>query len=183
MLVMAHKNQQFRDILKYAHNRAGLPYYGSFNTIILTGAAGAGKTSAEAKIAVEGEDPKKVIALGPTTRQSTGLAQSLGITSSSTVQDFAKKILGETTYNDIMADINTPSEDGHKYFTIRLHNELGVFKNTSINVEDDKLVSVEGGKRTSIDFKEIENIPKTIVIDEATHIPTPILQILDLYMR
>jgi signal recognition particle GTPase len=85
MLVMAHKNQQFRDILRYAHKRAGLPYYGSFNTIVLTGAAGAGKTSAEAKIAVEGEDPKKVIALGPTTRQSSGLARSLGITNGATV--------------------------------------------------------------------------------------------------
>jgi hypothetical protein len=34
---------------------------------------------------------------------------------------------------------------------------------------------MENGKRNVVEFKDIEDVPRTIVIDEATHIPTPIL--------
>lgn len=180
-LIMAHRTQQFRDIMKYAHKKSGDDRYGGYNTIILTGAAGAGKTKAEAKIATDNVDKSLVLAAGPTASQATNLAESLGVTQQSTVMDFAKSILGEDVYNDLMADINNAKgkqadQLKSKYFT----RILGQYTRLSINTNSDgNLVTKDGDE---IKFKDIEKSPKVLVIDEATHIPAPILQVLDLYM-
>ena len=62
--------------MKYAHKKSGDDRYGGYNTIILTGAAGAGKTKAEAKIATDNVDKSLVLAAGPTASQATNLAES-----------------------------------------------------------------------------------------------------------
>lgn len=181
-LIMAHRNKQFRDIMRYAHKKSGDERYGAYNTIILTGAAGSGKTKAEAKIATDNVDKNLVLAMGPTSSQASNLAESLGVTQQSTVMDFAKSILGEDIYNDIITDINNAKDTEQlqsKYFK----RTPGQYTKLNINVNSDgNLVAITSKEQEEIKFKNIEKVPKILVIDEATHIPAPILQILDLYM-
>ena len=66
-LVLANKSQQFRDILQYAFDQTGDDRYTALNTVVITGAAGAGKTQVVARVATEGvTDKESIIALGPT---------------------------------------------------------------------------------------------------------------------
>ena len=181
-LIMAHRNKQFRDIMQYAHKKSGDERYGAYNTIILTGAAGSGKTKAEAKIATDNIDKNLVLAMGPTSSQASNLAESLGVTQQSTVMDFAKSILGENVYNDLIVDINNAK--GTEQLQSKYFKRIpGQYTKLSINVNSDgNLVAITSKGQEEIKFKDIEKAPKVLVIDEATHIPAPILQILDLYM-
>jgi hypothetical protein len=183
-LVLANKSQQFRDILQYAFDQTGDDRYTALNTVVITGAAGAGKTQVVARVATEGvADKESIIALGPTSTQAIGLQKVLGLSQSKTVEEFARSILGDEVYNNIMSEVNTkPYNHEGTYYSSKEKDEL-----TQVNLNVDKdgnlFRRVEGKPNEVVKFNTLEKTPEVIIIDEATHVAAPILQALDLYMR
>lgn len=183
-LVLANKNQQFRDILQYAFDKTNDDRYTALNTVIITGAAGAGKTQVVARVATEGvTDKENIIALGPTSTQAIGLQKVLGLSQSKTVEEFTRSILGDEVYNNIINEVNTkPYNYEGTYYSSKEKDEL-----TQVNLNVDKdgnlFRRVEDKPNEIVKFNTLEKIPKVIIIDEATHVAAPILQALDLYMR
>ena len=183
-LVLANKSQQFRDILQYAFDKTGDDRYTALNTVVITGAAGAGKTQVVARVATEGvTDKESIVALGPTSTQAIGLQKVLGLSQSKTVEEFARSILGDDVYNNIMSEVNTkPSKYNGTYYSSKEKDEL---TQVNLNVDEDSNLfrRVEGKPNEVVKFNTLEKIPEVIIIDEATHVAAPILQALDLYMR
>lgn len=183
-LVLANKNQQFRDILKYAFDKTGDDRYTALNTVVITGAAGAGKTQVVARVATEGvTDKESIIALGPTSTQAIGLQKVLGLSQSKTVEEFARSILGDEVYNNIMSEVNTkPYNHEGTYYSSKEKDEL---TQVNLNVDEDGNLfrRVEGKPNEVVKFNTLEKTPEVVIIDEATHVAAPILQALDLYMR
>lgn len=188
-LVLANKSQQFRDILKYAFDKTGDDRYAALNTVVITGAAGAGKTQVVARVATEGvEDKESIVALGPTSTQALGLQKVLGLQQSKTVEEFARSILGDAVYTGIMHDVETGpapapgTSHNLQYFSVREKNEL-----TQVNLNTDAsgniLRHVDGKPDEIVKFNTLEKVPEVVIIDEATHVAAPILQAIDLYMR
>ena len=189
-LVLANRHQQFRDIMGYVYKKSGDSRYAALNTVVITGAAGAGKTQAVAKVATDGIASEDILALGPTNTQAKSLRDSLGIVAKTgmpnTIEEFAKAILGEATYNELIAEINsavsTKKGTQHKFF--RAYSVNGFYQPT-LNVDkDNNLYKIKAdGTKKIIKFNKLPIIPKLIAIDEATHIPAPLAQIFDLYQR
>jgi len=95
--------------------------------------------------------------------------------------DFAKSILGEDVYNDLIADINNAKGTKSDQLQSKYFRRIpGQYTRLSINTNNDGNLVTKDGEE--IKFKDIEKVPKVLVIDEATHIPAPVLQVLDLYM-
>lgn len=188
-LVLANKNQQFRDILKYAFDKTGDDRYAALNTVVITGAAGAGKTQVVARVAIEGvENKENIVALGPTSTQALGLQKVLGLQQSNTVEEFARKILGDNVYTEIMHDVETGPGVGPggshnlQYFSVKEKNEL-VQVNLNVNSDGNIFRYIDGKPDEIVKFNTLEKIPEVVIIDEATHVSAPILQAIDLYMR
>lgn len=179
-LIMAGREKIFRDIIKYAYKKSGDNRYAALATTIITGAAGVGKTQVVAKVAKEGLEPNEIIALGPTLKQGKALSESLSIANYQTVDAFAKSILGDDVFANLQNAIKTDGKSD--LFTIK---EVNGHSRSTINIDSEgDLVRIEEGKApVKIKFNKLINIPKLLVIDEATHIATPIAQILDLYMQ
>jgi len=94
-MAQAATNQQFRDLIKYGHKMSESLLPGMYNTVIITGAAGAGKTQVVVKGATDGIEPEKVWALGPTTKQSESLQKSIKCSVNKTIEEALKELLGE----------------------------------------------------------------------------------------
>lgn len=169
-------NQQFRDIMSYAHNKSGDTKYAALNTVYIPGAAGAGKTDVVGKI-IKNYANTDIIALGPTKKQSNTLQKSIGASKSYTISEFLKEILGNNVYSEIKSDINSTIYNttnkkfisDSKYFDV-WEGEDGFAK---FKLKDD----------ANIVFNTLQNSPKLLMIDEATHLNTIEAQILDKYMK
>lgn len=167
-LAQAITNQQYRDIMRYAYEQSGsrLPFLG--NTIILPGVAGAGKT---AVVLSSVNDPnEEVLVAGPTKTQATKLQQSLNRPTSYTFNELLEKILGKDQLSRIRSEFakakldNDGSYDS-EFFTIETVNGSSVLKL----------------KREALAFNKLEHEPKKIFLDEATHLSTLEIQILDAF--
>ena len=171
---IAHTNQTFKDILEYAFSKSGSNMYNSSNTTIITGDAGAGKTSVVAKGITHFLGPDTTIyCAGPTMQQAHGLFNSIQQGTEIEVTDILKKILG-SQYIEIEEDLKIPLNDpknglskDSKYFHV--YNNNGLITSV-IHPEN-------------INFTDLEDSPKVIIIDESTHIPAVYLQILNEYQK
>jgi hypothetical protein len=69
-----------------------------------------------------------------------------------------------------------------KFFTFKISKDG--YHYPVLNVDDEgNLYRIADGKRTVIKFKKLPITPKLVAIDEATHIPSPLAQIFDLFQR
>lgn len=170
---IAHSSDTYKAIMKYAFDKSGSNMYNCTNTTIITGDAGAGKTSVVAKGIVKffGNDAK-VYCAGPTIEQAHGLFKSLNTGKEVEVKQFIQDILGAQQYSKIENDLKIAYKDEalaqeSKYYHVYLNNGIVT---AVIHPEN-------------ITFNTLEDTPKLLIIDEATHIPSVYLQILNEYMK
>lgn len=169
---IAHFSDVYKTIMGYAFDQSGSTMYNASNTTIITGDAGAGKTSVVAKGIIHffGKDTK-VVCAGPTLEQAHGLFNSIGQGKELEVRDILKQILG-SQYAEIENDLNISLKDDaltqeSKYY--HMYNKNGI---TTAVIHPE-----------NISFSKLEDSPKVLVIDEATHIPAIYVQILNEYMK
>ena len=170
-LAQAITSQQYRDIIAYAYEKSGskLPYLS--NTLIIPGVAGAGKTVVVLS-SVNNPD-EDVIVAGPTKKQADTLAKALHRTESETFQDLLKKLLG----NDLLSKIVTELDKVSNGDTIQNHDSEYF---TVYPVSGSAVIKL---KPESIKFNTLEKTPKKIFLDEATHLSSLELQILNEYAK
>lgn len=164
-LAKALTKTEFREIMRYAHEKSGskLPFLG--NTIIIPGTAGAGKTSMI--LTSVNEEEEEAWVAGPTSEQADNLKDSLHRKTSYTFKELLTKILGEDQLTAIEAELEAidPSTPYNgKYFTFGSVNGSPVIKL----------------KKESITFNTSEK-PKKIFLDEATHLSALEIQILNAF--
>lgn len=169
---IAHFSDVYKTIMGYAFDQSGSTMYNASNTTIITGDAGAGKTSVVAKGIIHffGKDTK-VVCAGPTLEQAHGLFNSIGQGKELEVRDILRQILG-SQYAEIENDLNISLKDDaltkeSKYY--HMYNKNGI---TTAVIHSE-----------NISLGKLEDSPKVLVIDEATHIPAIYVQILNEYMK
>ena len=172
-VAIAQTTQTYRDIMKYAFDKSGSNLYNANNTVIITGDAGSGKTSVVGKSVIDFLGPEtKVLCVGPTSTQAQGLVTSFGRGKITDIESLMKQLLGDKTWIDLKSDL-----------------DLKYKENTNQLEKDSEYFSYKAGKfaqtklKKDLSFNKLEEIPNVIAIDEATHIPAPVIQVLDQYMK
>lgn len=172
-VAIAQTTQTYRDIMKYAFDKSGSNLYNANNTVIITGDAGSGKTSVVGKSVIDFLGPEtKVLCVGPTSTQAQGLVTSFGRGKIIDIESLMKQLLGDKTWIDLKSDL-----------------DLKYKENTNQLEKDSEYFSYKAGKfaqtklKKDLSFNKLEEIPNVIAIDEATHIPAPVIQVLDQYMK
>ena len=172
-VAIAQTTQTYRDIMKYAFDKSGSNLYNANNTVIITGDAGSGKTSVVGKSVIDFLGPEtKVLCVGPTSTQAQGLVTSFGRGKIMDIESLMKQLLGDKTWIDLKSDLDlkykeniNQLEKDSEYFSYK----AGKFAQTKLEKD--------------LSFNKLEEIPNVIAIDEATHIPAPVIQVLDQYMK
>lgn len=166
-LAKAITTPTYRAIMKYAHEKSGskLPFLG--NTLIVTGSAGTGKTSVV--LASANNPDEEVIVSGPTKDQAYNLSKSLNRDKFHTFEELLPLVLGKDQWDRIKAEYDqvkdptlSDSKTSFEYFDVKIVDRFPV-----IQLKSDKLVFNKTIK------------PKKIFLDEATHLSSLQLQILD----
>lgn len=172
-VAIAQTTQTYRDIMKYAFNKSGSNLYNANNTVIITGDAGSGKTSVVAKSVIDFLGPKtKVLCVGPTSTQALGLVSSFGKGKPMDIESLMRKLLGDTVWADLKSDLDIAYKPGKN----QLEKDSEYFSYSAGDFAQTKL-------KKDFTFNQLDEIPNILVIDEATHIPAPVLQVLDAYMQ
>lgn len=172
-VAIAQTTQTYRDIMKYAFDKSGSNLYNANNTVIITGDAGSGKTSVVGKSVIDFLGPQtNVLCVGPTPTQALGLVNSFNKGKSMDLETLMKKLLGDQVWADFKSDLDidyNQSTNGlakdSEYFTY----EANDFAQTKL--------------KKDLSFNQLDEIPNVIAIDEATHVPAPVIQALDQYMN
>lgn len=172
-VAIAQTTQTYRDIMKYAFDKSGSNLYNANNTVIITGDAGSGKTSVVGKSVIDFLGPEtKVLCVGPTSTQALGLVNSFNKGKSMDIESLMKKLLGDQTWADFKSDLDTkyiPSSN-------QLEKDSEYFDYKANDFAQTKL-------KKKLSFNQLDEIPNILAIDEATHIPAPVIQALDQYMK
>ena len=172
-VAIAQTTQTYRDIMKYAFDKSGSNLYNANNTVIITGDAGSGKTSVVGKSVIDFLGPEtKVLCVGPTSTQAQGLLTSFGRGKSMDIESLMRKLLGDTVWADLKSDLNIE----YKPSKNQLEKDSEYFSYSAGDFAQTKL-------KKDFTFNQLDEIPNILAIDEATHIPAPVLQILDTYMQ
>lgn len=168
-LSKAIETQAYRDFIAYAHKLSKSPLPLLRNSIFIPGVAGSGKTVVVLS-SINNPD-EEILVAGPTARQAKALQQSLNRTYSYTFPQLLETLVGEAQLKEIEAELNTLDNTGKikpysgKYFTVSNVNGSAVF---TLN-------------RGVLTFNKLDKTPKKLIIDEATHLSSLELQILDEY--
>lgn len=172
-VAIAQTTQTYRDIMKYAFDESGSNLYNANNTVIITGDAGSGKTSVVGKSVIDFLGPEtKVLCVGPTSTQAQGLVTSFGRGKSMDIESLMRKLLGDTVWADLKSDLNIE----YKPSKNQLEKDSEYFSYSAGDFAQTKL-------KKDFTFNQLDEIPNILAIDEATHIPAPVLQVLDTYMQ
>lgn len=172
-VAIAQTTQTYRDIMKYAFDKSGSNLYNANNTVIITGDAGSGKTSVVGKSVIDFLGPEtKILCVGPTSTQAQGLLASFGKGKSMDIESLMRKLLGDTVWTDLKSDLNIE----YKPSKNQLEKDSEYFSYSAGDFAQTKL-------KKDFTFNQLDEIPNILAIDEATHIPAPVLQILDTYMQ
>lgn len=172
-VAIAQTTQTYRDIMKYAFDKSGSNLYNANNTVIITGDAGSGKTSVVGKSVIDFLGPEtKILCVGPTSTQAQGLLASFGKGKSMDIESLMRKLLGDTVWADLKSDLNIKYKPGKN----QLEKDSEYFSYSAGDFAQTKL-------KKDFTFNQLDEIPNILAIDEATHIPAPVLQILDTYMQ
>lgn len=172
-VAIAQTTQTYRDIMKYAFDKSGSNLYNANNTVIITGDAGSGKTSVVGKSVIDFLGPEtKVLCVGPTSTQAQGLVTSFGRGKVMDIESLMRKLLGDKTWINLKSDLDLK----YKEDTNQLEKDSEYFSYKAGKFAQTKL-------KKDLSFSKLEEIPNVIAIDEATHIPAPVIQVLDQYMK
>lgn len=172
-VAIAQTTQTYRDIMKYAFDKSGSNLYNANNTVIITGDAGSGKTSVVGKSVIDFLGPEtKILCVGPTSTQAQGLVSSFGRGKSMDIESLMKKLLGDTVWADLKSDLDI----AYKPSKNQLEKDSEYFSYSAGDFAQTKL-------KKDLTFNQLDEIPNILAIDEATHIPAPVLQVLDTYMQ
>lgn len=172
-VAIAQTTQTYRDIMKYAFDKSGSNLYNANNTVIITGDAGSGKTSVVGKSVIDFLGPEtKILCVGPTSTQAQGLVSSFGRGKSMDIESLIKKLLGDTVWTDLKSDLDI----AYKPSKNQLEKDSEYFSYSAGDFAQTKL-------KKDLTFNQLDEIPNILAIDEATHIPAPVLQVLDTYMQ
>lgn len=172
-VAIAQTTQTYRDVMKYAFDKSGSNLYNANNTVIITGDAGSGKTSVVGKSVIDFLGPEtKVLCVGPTSTQAQGLLTSFGRGKSMDIESLMKKLLGDTVWADLKSDLNIEYKPNKN----QLDKDSEYFSYSAGDFAQTKL-------KKDFTFNQLDEIPNILAIDEATHIPAPVLQVLDTYMQ
>ena len=172
-VAIAQTTQTYRDIMKYAFDKSGSNLYNANNTVIITGDAGSGKTSVVGKSVIDFLGPEtKILCVGPTSTQAQGLVSSFGRGKSMDIESLIKKLLGDTVWADLKSDLDI----AYKPSKNQLEKDSEYFSYSAGDFAQTKL-------KKDLTFNQLDEIPNILAIDEATHIPAPVLQVLDTYMQ
>lgn len=172
-VAIAQTTQTYRDIMKYAFDKSGSNLYNANNTVIITGDAGSGKTSVVGKSVIDFLGPEtKILCVGPTSTQAQGLVSSFGRGKSMDIEFLMRKLLGDTIWNDLKSDLDI----AYKPSKNQLEKDSEYFSYSAGDFAQTKL-------KKDLTFNQLDEIPNILAIDEATHIPAPVLQVLDTYMQ
>lgn len=169
---IAQFSDTFKSIMQYAFDKSGSKMHNNLHTIVITGDAGAGKTSVLVKGITKFYSDQSVYCAGPTMQQAHGLFKSLDKGKEIEVKELLKQILGQQQYTEIEEDLNT------KILNNTLEKESKYFH---VYNDNDYITAVIHPE--NITFNKLEDSPQILVIDEATHIPSIYLQMLDEYMK
>ena len=172
-VAIAQTTQTYRDIMKYAFDKSGSNLYNANNTVIITGDAGSGKTSVVGKSVIDflGSETK-ILCVGPTSTQAQGLVSSFGRGKSMDIESLMRKLLGDTVWTDLKSDLDI----AYKPSKNQLEKDSEYFNYSAGDFAQTKL-------KKDFTFNQLDEVPNILAIDEATHIPAPVLQILDTYMQ
>lgn len=172
-VAIAQTTQTYRDIMEYAFDKSGNKLYNANNTVVITGDAGSGKTSVVGKSVIDFLNPDtKILCVGPTDTQALGLVSSFNKGKSMDIETLMRKLLGDDIWLDFKSDLN-----------IKVNSKTGVPEKESkfFDIWGDDFTRTK--LKDNLTFKTLDEIPNIIAIDEATHIPAPVLQVLDAYMK
>ena len=168
-LAKASAKAQFKEFIKFGYERSNIELPLLVNTTVLPGVAGAGKT--DVVLRSIHDNSADVIIAGPTESQAETLAQKLNRDKSYTFRSLFTQILGESQLNEIEAELNSIDNGGGKinkhdgkYFTIKAVNNAPVVVL----------------KKDALTFNDTLK-PKQIFVDEATHLSSAHIQILDAF--
>ena len=172
-VAIAQTTQTYRDIMKYAFDKSGSNLYNANNTVIITGDAGSGKTSVVGKSVIDFLGPEtKVLCVGPTSTQALGLVSSFNKGKSMDIESLMRKLLGDQTWADFKSDLNLKYNED----TNQLEKDSQYFDYKADKFAHTKL-------KKDLSFNQLDETPDVLAIDEATHIPAPVIQALDQYMK
>lgn len=146
------------------------------NTTISFGVAGAGKTQVVLGSIDRDIKNENVLIAGPKRSQADAMQKAMNRNSSYTFEELFKKLLGEDTYNELKNELKTTFKSKEEAKSLR------EFKYFSAFAGSDGLSKLRL-KEDALEFKNLEEIPKAIYIDEATHLSTVEVLILDAYAR
>jgi hypothetical protein len=134
------------------------------NCIIIEGAGGVGKTGAVIKKSVEDLEPKDIWIAAPKKNQLTTLSNSIGTSSKSfdRTQLLLAILENKSEYDNSIKNSALKNQTGDKYF----EKKDGIYFDT--------------GK---LKLKVIDNAPKVLVIDEATHFSYFDIQIINRWAK
>lgn len=158
--------------LEYLQKKLDLPIL--YNTTVITGVAGAGKTDAVVKLGIS--DETNIWVSGPTDSQVKGLKSSIPRASEISKLELFETILGEARatefLNSIVYDRDAKKwvdRNKGKYFTLNARKGLDGNPTVTIN--------------SNVTVNKIQNAPKYIVIDEATHFSSAELQLIGKFAK
>lgn len=172
-VAIAQTTQTYRDVMKYAFDKSGSNLYNANNTVIITGDAGSGKTSVVGKSVIDFLGPKtKILCVGPTSTQAQGLVSSFGRGKTMDIESLMRKLLRDTIWADLKSDLDI----AYKSSKNQLEKDSEYFSYSAGDFAQTKL-------KKDFTFNQLDEIPNILAIDEATHIPAPVLQVLDTYMQ
>lgn len=147
------------------------------NTTVSFGVAGAGKTQVVLNSIDRDIKDLPVLIAGPKRSQANAMQKAMSRDSSHTFEELFEMLLGKDVYNEIKDEINTPLKSEEEGLKPREFKHFTVFPGkdglSKINLKDE-----------SLEFNNLgEKIPKAIYIDEATHLSTVEVLILDAYAK
>ena len=140
------------------------------NTTVVTGVGGSGKTQAVAKLSV-GDN---VWYSGPTKSQIDNLAEALPKGRGISKEELFELILGRAEASEFLNSVQWNQEKGRwedstngKYYT----KTKDIVGDTTVKLKD------------SVKVNKINNAPKQLIIDEATHFSTAELQVISKFAK
>lgn len=146
--------------LDYVNSKLKVKLNTLHNTTIGTGVGGSGKSEVIGRIAIDDAGLTTWVA-GPAIDQALGLKEKLPKAKEYTVDDILKVFLGDTLFNNLNQAIETKNSNSD------------LFSVTNVNGNNKFTL-----KNKLLQFIKVNNLPKHIVVDEATHIPEVKLQLL-----
>lgn len=137
-----------------------------YNTSIITGKGGVGKTQVGIKASVHGIDNSKIWVSGPTDDQVNNLQDILKGSKGYSIDQLMEIITPE--YKSLMEQLNKDSKIDPKY---------KYAKSRKLNRSNNVVVDIADNFPINTTMKK-EELPEVIVIDETTLVPAAVLQVL-----